>query len=91
MKLKHLTTSLAATGSAFILYIGLSYLVAPQSMAPGFGVSSWPQHDGKAFLTVKGVRYCASGLVILALLLNGQRRALGWALAASAVVPPGTC
>ncbi|GAA1162814.1 hypothetical protein F4556_000457 [Kitasatospora gansuensis] len=88
MKLKHLTTALAAAGAAFILYIGLSYLIAPQSIAPGFGVSGWPEQDGTAFL-IKGLRDTASGLVVLALLLNGQRRALGWALAALAVVPTG--
>ncbi|MFI7177573.1 MULTISPECIES: DUF4267 domain-containing protein [Streptomyces] len=89
MSLKHLTTALAATGAAFILYIGLSYLIAPQATAADFGLATWPQHDGAAFLAVKGVRDVATGLVILALLLTGQRRALGWAMAAIAFVPAG--
>ncbi|OKI60748.1 DUF4267 domain-containing protein [Streptomyces sp. MJM1172] len=87
--LKHLTTALAALGAAFILYIGLSYLMAPQASASQFGVPTWPRQDGTAFLAVKGVRDAASGLVILALLLTGQRRALGWALAALTFVPLG--
>ncbi|WP_037862491.1 DUF4267 domain-containing protein [Streptomyces sp. NRRL S-237] len=89
MSLKHLTTALAAAGAAFIVYVGLSYLFAPQATAADFGLPTWPQHDGAGFLAVKGVRDIATGLVILALLLTGQRRALGWAMAAITFVPAG--
>ncbi|MEY2232131.1 MULTISPECIES: DUF4267 domain-containing protein [Streptomyces] len=89
MSLKHLATALAAVGAAFIVYVGLSYLFAPQATAAGFGLPTWPQHDGAGFLAVKGVRDIATGLVILALLLTGQRRALGWAMAAITFVPAG--
>lgn len=89
MSLRHLTTALAAAGAALILYVGLSYLFAPQATAPDFGVPTWPRQEGTAFLAVKGVRDVATGLVILALLLTGHRRALGWAMAAIAFVPVG--
>ncbi|MEU8500802.1 DUF4267 domain-containing protein [Streptomyces lavendulae] len=89
MSLKHVTTALAAAGAALILYVGLSYLFAPQATAPDFGVPTWPRQEGTAFLAVKGVRDVATGLVILALLLTGHRRALGWAMAAIAFVPVG--
>ncbi|MYV97836.1 DUF4267 domain-containing protein [Streptomyces sp. SID3343] len=89
MNLKNLTTGLAALGGAFIVYIGLGYLFAPQSMASGFGVPTWPQHDGTAFLAVKGVRDIGTGLVVFALLVTGHRKALGWAMAAIAFVPVG--
>lgn len=89
MSLKHLTTALAAIGAAFIVYVGLSYLLAPQATAAGFGLPTWPQHDGAGFLAVKGVRDIATGLVIFALLLARQRRALGWAMTAIAFVPAG--
>lgn len=89
MSLKHFTTVLAALGAALILYVGLSYLLAPQATASGFGIPTWPRHDGAAFLAVKGVRDIATGLVVLALLLTGHRRALGWAMAALAFVPAG--
>uniref|UniRef100_A0AAU2JXH3 DUF4267 domain-containing protein n=1 Tax=Streptomyces sp. NBC_00049 TaxID=2903617 RepID=A0AAU2JXH3_9ACTN len=89
MTVRNLATALAAIGAAFIVYVGLSYLLAPQATAAGFGVPTWPQHDGAAFLSVKGVRDIATGLVILALLLTGQRRALGWAMAAITFVPAG--
>ncbi|WP_330298973.1 DUF4267 domain-containing protein [Streptomyces sp. NBC_00503] len=89
MKLRHFTTTLAALGAVFIIYVGFSYLIAPQATAAGFGVPTWPRHEGTAFLAVKGVRDIAPGLVILALLLTGHRRALGWAMAAIAFVPMG--
>ncbi|MFJ4778835.1 DUF4267 domain-containing protein [Streptomyces sp. NPDC088762] len=89
MSLKHVTTALAAIGAAFILYIGCSYLLAPQAMAADFGIPSWPRNEGAAFLYVKGVRDIATGLVILALLFTGHRRALGWAMAAITFAPAG--
>ncbi|WP_326647693.1 MULTISPECIES: DUF4267 domain-containing protein [unclassified Streptomyces] len=89
MTVKHLATGLAALGGAFIIYIGLSYLLAPQTAAAGFGVPTWPRRDGTAFLAVKGVRDIATGLVLFALLLSGHRRALGWAMLATAFVPAG--
>ncbi|MFD9219245.1 DUF4267 domain-containing protein [Streptomyces sp. NPDC060064] len=89
MNLKHLATGLAALGGAFIIYIGLSYLLAPQATAAGFGVPTWPRRDGTAFLAVKGVRDIATGLVVFALLLSGHRRALGWAMLAITFVPAG--
>ncbi|MEV0413662.1 DUF4267 domain-containing protein [Streptomyces sp. NPDC050448] len=89
MSVKHLATALAALGAAFIVYIGVGFLLAPQSTAAGFGVPTWPRDEGTAFLAVKGVRDIASGLVVLALLLTGHRRALGWAMAALAFVPAG--
>jgi hypothetical protein len=89
MTMKRLATVLAALGGVFIIYIGLSYLIAPGSTAPDFGLPTWPEHDGKAFLAVKGVRDVGTGLVVLALLLTGQRRALGWAMLAITFVPAG--
>ncbi|HEY9371748.1 DUF4267 domain-containing protein [Streptomyces sp.] len=86
---KRVTTWLAALGGAFILYIGLSYLIAPESVVSGFGVPTWPVDEGTAFFAIKGVRDVASGLVIFALLLTGQRKGLGWAMLALAFVPAG--
>ncbi len=85
--MKRLATVLAALGGLFILYVGIMYLVRPVETAAGFGLPTWPTHDGTGFLAVKGVRDIASGLVILGLLLTGHRRALGWALLAFAFTP----
>ncbi|MEU1391943.1 MULTISPECIES: DUF4267 domain-containing protein [unclassified Nonomuraea] len=80
---------LAFVGALFIGYVGVSYLLAPQSMAPNFGLPSWPHGEGAGFLAVKGVRDLASGLVILAVLMTGNRRVLGWVMLAAALTPIG--
>ncbi len=87
--MKRLATVLAVLGGLFIIYIGVIFLVNPLDSAAAFGVTSWPTHDGTAFLAVKAVRDIASGLVIFALLFTGHRRALGWALLALAFAPTG--
>jgi hypothetical protein len=84
-----LATGLSLLGAAFILYIGIGYLLAPQSMAPGFGLPAWPHGDPAAFMLLKGVRDAVSGIVILALVLTGMRRALGVVLAVEALTPIG--
>ena len=84
-----IATALVLIGVAFILYIGLSYVLAPNSMAPGFGLPAWPQGESSAFMTLKGVRDISSGVVLLALLLTRQRFALGIAMLAVAVTPVG--
>ncbi|MFF3399930.1 DUF4267 domain-containing protein [Streptomyces sp. NPDC002659] len=89
MTMKRLATVLAALGGAFIIYVGLSYLLTPQTTAADFGLPTWPRHDGTGFLAVKGVRDIATGLVVFALLLSGHRRALGWAMLAISFVPVG--
>jgi Domain of unknown function (DUF4267) len=86
---KVLATGIAVLTGLFIIYIGLEYLLAPQAAAAGFGVPTWPQREGTAFLAVKGVRDIATGLVVGALLLSGHRRALGWAMLALAFIPVG--
>jgi hypothetical protein len=87
--LKVLATGIAVLTGLFIIYIGLEFLLVPQFAAAAFGVPTWPQREGTAFLAVKGVRDIATGLVVLALLLSGHRRALGWAMLAFAFIPLG--
>ncbi|SDJ15155.1 protein of unknown function [Actinokineospora alba] len=82
-----LANGLAILLALAIIGIGLGYLIAPHSLASGFGLPAWPQDTG--FLAVKGIRDIMSGLVVLALLAAGQRRALAIALAVVAVVPAG--
>ncbi|MGW4897540.1 DUF4267 domain-containing protein [Kitasatospora sp. NPDC004240] len=85
--MKRLTTVLAALNGLFMLYVGLLYLLDPQTAASGFGLPSWPEHEGTGFLTVKGGRDAAVALAMLALLLTGHRKALGWTLLAFVVAP----
>ncbi|GAA2285622.1 DUF4267 domain-containing protein [Nonomuraea roseoviolacea subsp. roseoviolacea] len=82
-------TVLAFVGALFIGFVGVRYLLAPQSMAPDFGLPSWPRGEGAGFLAVKGARDLASGLVILTVLMTGNRRVLGWVMLATALTPIG--
>ncbi|MFD2352303.1 DUF4267 domain-containing protein [Nonomuraea ferruginea] len=89
MSLKNVNTVLAAAGALFILYIGVSYVLTPETSAPTFGLPDWPSGDGGGFLILKGIRDIGSGLVLGVLLVTGQRRALGWVLLTMAVIPFG--
>lgn len=89
MSLKNLNTVLATAGVLFILYIGVSYVLTPETSAPAFGLPSWPSGDGDGFLILKGIRDIVSGLVIGVLLVTGHRRALGWVLLTVALTPFG--
>jgi hypothetical protein len=89
MSLKKLNTVLATVGVLFTLYIGVSYVLTPETSAPNFGLPNWPSGDGDGFLILKGIRDIASGLVMGILLVTGHRRALGWVLLMEAVTPFG--
>ncbi|SIR75876.1 DUF4267 domain-containing protein [Williamsia sterculiae] len=81
--------ALAVAGGGFISYIGLSYLAAPQSIAPGFGFRQWPAGDADGFYAIKGIRDVATGLVLFVLLAMGQRRAAAIVMAVLTVIPLG--
>lgn len=89
MHTSRLATALSLVGAAFILFIGVGYLVAPEAMAGGFGLPQWPTGEAAAFLNLKGVRDVASGVLILALLATRQRFALGVGMLVLALVPIG--
>ncbi|MCX4847459.1 DUF4267 domain-containing protein [Streptomyces sp. NBC_00893] len=89
MSLKNVNTVLATVGALFVLYLGLSFILTPETSTPGVGLPNWPAGDGGGFLVMKGIREFAMGLVIGILLLTGHRRALGWVLLMEAVAPFG--
>lgn len=89
MSLKKINIILAAAVALFVLYLGLSFILTPETSAPGFGLPTWPSGDGGGFLIAKGSREFAMGLVIGVLLVTGHRRALGWVLLMEAVAPFG--
>ncbi|MFE1951162.1 DUF4267 domain-containing protein [Streptomyces sp. NPDC059524] len=89
MSLKTVNTVLATVCVLFVLYLGLSFILAPAASTPGVGLPTWPSGDGGGFLTMKGIREFSMGLVIGILLLTGHRRALGWVLLMEAVAPFG--
>ncbi|MEU6797537.1 DUF4267 domain-containing protein [Nonomuraea wenchangensis] len=80
MSLKKINTVLTAAFILFILWFGTDYLLSPETVAPGFGLPSWPSGDGGGFLIVKGIRDVVLALVLAVLLVTGHRRALGWVL-----------
>ncbi|MEU0541537.1 DUF4267 domain-containing protein [Nocardia sp. NPDC005978] len=89
MTLSRINTALTLAGAAFIFYIGLNYLITPETFAAGFGLPEWPTGDAVAFMNLKGVRDTASGVLILALLATGQRFAMGVTMVAMSLVPIG--
>lgn len=89
MSLKNVNTVLATAVALFVVYLGLSFILTPETSTPGVGLPNWPDGDGDGFLTMKGIREVAMGLVIGVLLVTGHRRALGWVLLMEAVAPFG--
>lgn len=84
-----LGTAGAVLGAGFIMSVGGGYLLAPQRMAAGFGFTERPHVEADSFLNVKGVRDVVTGLIPLALLAAGQRRALGVTVLTLALIPTG--
>ncbi|WP_327141852.1 DUF4267 domain-containing protein [Nocardia sp. NBC_01327] len=89
MTRNRIATALSLIGAAFILYIGISYLLTPQTIATGFGLPEWPHGDAAAFMNLKGIRDTVSGILILALLAARQRFALGITMLVVALTPIG--
>jgi hypothetical protein len=89
MSLKNVNTVLATVCALFVLYLGLSFILAPEASTQGVGLPTWPAGNGDGFLIMKGTREFSMGLVISILLLTGHRRALGWVLLMEAVAPFG--
>lgn len=73
-----------------IIVIGLGYVARPLAMIGGFGL---PLPDTNAttapWLRLKGVRDITSGLVVLGVMIWGQRHDLGLVLLLEAVIPLG--
>ena len=71
-----------------IILIGTRFLLAPRAAAAGFGIAIG-QGGGSAdpYLSVKGVRDIASGLVALILLAAGTPHVLGGFLLAASIIP----
>ncbi|MFG3225046.1 DUF4267 domain-containing protein [Kitasatospora sp. NPDC048194] len=89
MSLKNATTVLATACALFALYLGLSFVLAPEASTRGVGLPAWPAGNGDGYLVMKGTRELAMGLATGVLLVTGHRRALGWVLLAEAVAPFG--
>nr|WP_203598468.1 DUF4267 domain-containing protein [Streptomyces sp. SID7909] len=78
-----------AVCTLFVLWLGLSFVLAPEASTHGVGLPTWSSGNGDGFLIMKGTRELAMGLVIGVLLITGHRRALGLVLLMEAVAPFG--
>ena len=81
---------LAALMAVGIIVIGCFYLVSPERILGTFGLKP-PASDAdtRAWLRPKGIRDVAAGLVVLAMMLTVDSRAVGIALLVEAVIPFG--
>jgi hypothetical protein len=83
----HVLAGLIAAG---IIFIGARFLLAPRVAATGYGVlPDVNQPSVRAYLSVKGVRDIASGLIVIILLLAGETHLLGWVMLAATMIPLG--
>jgi hypothetical protein len=89
MSLKNVNTALAIACVLFTLYLGISFVLTPETAVHGFGLPNLPSGDGGGFLVVKGSREIAMGLAMGVLLVADHRRALGWVVLMVAVAPFG--
>lgn len=84
----YLAYGLAIALNLMILYVGLGFLFWPRSAAAGYGVPA--KEDGDpAYLTIKGLRDGAYGLVGLALLAFVGAQAEAWLMLVVALAPFG--
>jgi hypothetical protein len=80
--------TLAGLIAAGIIFIGARFIVAPRVAAAGYGVQpDLGQPLAGAYLSVKGVRDIASGLVVFILMAAGATHLLGWVILAATIIP----
>ena|ERR1700722_19442088 len=73
-----------------IIFIGARFIIAPRVAAAGYGVQpDLSQRSAGAYLSVKGVRDIASGLIVFALMATGATHPLGWMMLAATIIPLG--
>jgi Domain of unknown function (DUF4267) len=85
--MRRFTTVLTVLLGLFPISFGLRFLFDGHGAASGFGIDPWPTGNAAGYFAVKGIRDVVLGLVILALLALGQRRATGVVLALASLIP----
>lgn len=74
--------------AAAIIAIGARFLVAPRVAAAGYGVQpDLETRHARAYLSVKGVRDIATGLIVAILMIAGATHLIGWVVLAATVIP----
>jgi Domain of unknown function (DUF4267) len=77
--------TLAGLTAVGIIFIGARFILAPSTAAAGFGIAA----GRDPYLSVKGVRDIASGLIGLILLAARMPHVLGWFELAASTIPIG--
>ena len=77
---------LAVVLDLLVLFIGYRFLFVPRAAAAGYGVPA-KEHGDAAYLTIKGLRDGAYGILGLALLAFAGARAEAWFMLVVAVIP----
>jgi hypothetical protein len=72
-----------------IIYVGVSYLVTPASMAPNFGFRAEPTSGAVPWQHIKGPRDIVSGIVPVAVLVAGGPGLAALVLLIEALIPLG--
>ncbi|WP_022892482.1 DUF4267 domain-containing protein [Agromyces subbeticus] len=81
--------SLALVPALGIIFIGISYMVAPTATSQGFGFTTAITPEVTPWQHIKGPRDVASGLVVLAMLVFFGPVAAGVILLIEALIPIG--
>jgi len=82
--------ALAGLIAVAVTVIGYFYLASPERVLGSFGLKPPASDvDTRARLRLKGIRDVGCGLVVLMLMLTTDRRSLGIALLAFAIIPFG--
>jgi Domain of unknown function (DUF4267) len=82
--------TLAGLIGVSIIFIGARFIIAPRVAAAGYGVQpDLSRRSAGAYLSVKGVRDIASGLIVLSLMATGATHSLGWMILAATIIPLG--
>jgi hypothetical protein len=69
-----------------IIFIGIREFLDPTAGAVGYGVPLLDQRDGD-LLAIKAVRDVVSGILVLALITLGNRKALAYAIGVLTLIP----
>jgi hypothetical protein len=72
-----------------IIFIGCRFLLAPSTAAVAYGVPASGEPHSRAYLSAKGIRDIASGLLTAMLMAYGSAHALGWFMLVATLIPIG--
>ena len=69
-----------------IIFLGIRFFISPEVATAAFGIR-FNANDDYSFDHIKGIRDIFSGLLVCALVLMNERRALGATLLAATIIP----